>query len=270
MRIFLLSMLAFVGLSVSGLAPVAQAAGDHVPTPPSTKWSFNGVFGRYDAAQLRRGLTVYKGVCASCHGLRLVSYRNLLAIGLSKGEIKTFIGDAKVAGEPDESGDPTTRPVGLNDRFVEPYANPQAAAAANGGKVPPDLSLMAKARAHGPDYIKALMLGYKETPPATFVDEDGKPKKLTAGQYYNKYMSGHVIAMPPPLTGDDQVDYPKGAPKATVAQMAEDVSAFLMWAAEPKLDERKRMGIKVILFLLIMSLIFYAIFRQVSKEVKGH
>lgn len=267
MRKTLFSILAAAGVTLALAGPV-QAAGD-APTPPSNSWSFNGLFGKWDYAQLRRGLVVYKGVCAACHGLRHVTYRNLQEIGLSAKEIAEVIGDKTVPGEPDESGDPTTRKAGLNDKVVGPYKNDNAARAANNGALPPDLSLITKARKHGPDYVKALLLGYSD-PPADWKDAEGKPRTLAAGQSYNKYMDGHVIAMAPPLTGDGQVDYPAGSPKATVAQMAEDVTAFLMWTAEPKLEERKRMGIKVMLFLILLTGFFYAIYRKVAAEVKGH
>ena len=265
MRKLLIASLATVFLGSVAAQP-ASAAGD-APTPPSLTWSFGGIFGGYDRAQLRRGLQVYLGVCASCHGLRQVHYRNLLEIGMSRKEILEIAGQQKVPGEPDESGDPTERNAGMNDRFVGPYKNDNAAKAANNNSIPPDLSLMTKARKGGPDYLHALLIGYMK-PPADWKETDGTPKKLGTGQYYNKYFPGHVIAMAPPLTGDGLVDYPEGSPAATVDQMATDVTAFLMWAAEPKLEDRKRMGIKVILFLLVMTGFFYAIYRKVWADVK--
>ena len=265
MRKLLIASIAAVSVGVLASQPV-RAAGD-TPTLPSVDWSFGGLFGGYDRAQLQRGLRVYLGVCSSCHGLRHVYYRNLLDIGLTRAQIVEIAKQKKVPGEPDEAGDPTERDAGINDRFVGPYKNDNAAKSANNGAVPPDLSLMAKAREGGPDYIHALLTGYMK-PPADWKDEEGKPKTLSAGQNYNKYFPGHVIAMAPPLTSDGQVDYPEGGPKATVNQMATDVSAFLMWAAEPKLENRKQMGIKVILFLLIMTGFFYAIYRKVWADVK--
>lgn len=265
MRKLLIASIAAVSVGTLA-APSVRAAGD-VPHPPAMSWSFGGLFGGYDRAQLQRGLKVYVGVCASCHGLRHVYYRNLLEIGLTRAQILEIATQKTVPGEPDESGDPTERKAGMNDRFVDPFKNGNAAKAANGGAIPPDLSLMAKAREGGPDYIHALLTGYAK-PPADWKDTDGTPKTLAAGQNYNKYFPGHVIAMAPPLTSDGQVDYPAGAPKATVDQMATDVTAFLMWAAEPKLEERKRMGIKVILFLLVMTGFLYAIYRKVWSDIK--
>ncbi len=265
MRKLLIATIAAVSLGTLASQP-ARAAGD-IPTLPSVSWSFEGLFGRYDRAQLRRGLQVYIGVCASCHGLRHVYYRNLLEIGLTRAQILEIAKQKKVPGEPDESGDPTERDAGMNDRFVGPYKNDNAAKAANNGAVPPDLSLMAKAREGGAQYIYALLTGYMK-PPADWKDEDGKPKTVPTGGNYNKYFPGHVIAMAPPLTSDGQVDYPEGSPAATVDQMSKDVSAFLMWAAEPKLENRKRMGIKVILFLLVLTGLLYAIYRKVWADVK--
>lgn len=264
MRKLLIASIAAV--SVGALAPPVQAAGDE-PTPPAVSWSFGGLFGGFDRPQLRRGLQVYQNVCSSCHGLRHVYYRNLLEIGLTRQEIVEIAGQKMVPGEPDEAGDPTERKAGMNDHIVGPYKNDNAAKAANNGAVPPDLSLIAKAREGGPDYIHALLTGYTE-PPADWKDDEGTPKSLGPGQYYNTYFPGHVTAMAPPLTGDGQVDYPEGAPQATVDQMAKDVTAFLMWTAEPKLEDRKRMGIKVILFLLVMTGFFYAIYRKVWADIK--
>jgi ubiquinol-cytochrome c reductase cytochrome c1 subunit len=264
MRKLLIASLAAVSVG-SAAAPGARAA--EAPAPPALSWSFGGLFGGYDRAQLRRGLQVYQGVCASCHGLRHVHYRNLLDIGLTAKQIEEIAGQKKVPGEPDEAGDPTERNAGANDPFVGPFKNDNAAKAANNGAVPPDLALMAKAREGGPDYIHGILTGYSK-PPADWKEADGTPKTLGTGQYYNKYFPGHVTAMAPPLTGDGQVDYPQDGPKATVDQMARDVSAFLMWAAEPKLEDRKRMGIKVILFLLVMTGFFYAIYRKVWADVK--
>ncbi len=258
------------GSMASATAP-AHAAGDAV-APKEVAWTFNGVFGRYDYPQLRRGLQVYREVCAACHGLRLVAYRDLTAIGLSESEIHAVAGDREVAGEPDEEGEPTTRPAEAKDRFVDPFPNVQAAMAANNGAAPPDLSLIVKARGGGADYIYSLMTGYVSEAACKkeFKDSQGKPLAPAEGQYCNTYMSGHIIAMAPPLTEDGQVEYEgKGAPPATVDQMAKDATAFLAWAAEPYMVERKRMGIKVMLFLLLFTGFMYAIYRQVKKDVKG-
>ena len=250
----------------------AYAAGD-VVAPKQVAWTFNGVFGRYNYEQLRRGLQVYREVCAACHGLRLVAYRDLAAIGLSEAEIREIAGEKEVAGEPDEEGEPTTRPAEPKDRFVSPFPNVRAAMASNNGAAPPDLSLIVKARANGADYVYSLVTGYVSAAACKkeFKDSQGKPLVPGEGQYCNAYMSGHIIAMAPPLTEDGQVEYEgQGAPPATVDQMAKDATAFLAWAAEPYMVERKRMGIKVMLFLLLFTGFMYAIYRQVKKDVKGH
>ena len=258
--------------SVASATAPAHAAGDGV-APKEVAWTFNGVFGRFDYPQLRRGLQVYREVCAACHGLRLVAYRDLAAIGLSEAEIKAVAGEREVAGEPDEEGELTLRPAEAKDRFVSPFPNVQAAMAANNGAAPPDLSLIVKARGGGADYIYSLMTGYVSEAACKkeFKDSQGKPLVPAEGQYCNTYMSGHIIAMAPPLTEDGQVEYEgKGAPPASVDQMAKDATAFLAWAAEPYMVERKRMGIKVMLFLLLFTGFMYAIYRQVKKDVKGH
>ncbi len=265
-----------VAAGVAAGAPVAtlpaHAAGDAV-APKAVAWTFNGVFGVFDYPQLRRGLQVYQEVCAACHGLRLVAYRDLAAIGLSESQIRAIAADKEVAGEPDEEGEPTVRPAEAKDRFVDPFPNVQAAMASNNGAAPLDLSLIVKARGGGADYIFSLITGY--VPEAAckkeFKDSQGKPLVPGEGQYCNTYMPGHIIAMAPPLTDDGQVEYEEtGAPQASVDQMAKDVTAFLAWAAEPYMAERKRMGIKVILFLLLFTGFMYAIYRQVKKDVKGH
>jgi ubiquinol-cytochrome c reductase cytochrome c1 subunit len=246
-------------LSLAALAflvpATVQAAGD-VETPPEHHWSFNGIFGPYDRAQLLRGLEVYRSVCANCHGLQYVRFRDLQAIGLSEDEVKAIAANYTVAGEPDEFGDPTTREAKPFDAFPSPFPNDQAARASNGGALPPDLSLIAKSREHGPDYIHALIgLGYGDNPEP----DDG-------GLYHNPYMAGGNIAMPPPLF-DDAVEYHDGT-AATVEQMSLDVSAFLMWAAEPKLEARKAIGMKVILFLLVLTGLFYVAKRKLWANVE--
>lgn len=239
-----------------GLAGPAFAAGE-APVPPKMDWSFKGPFGTYDRGELQRGFVVYKEVCAACHSLRYLSYRNLQDIGFSEAEVKAIAAAVEVTAGPDDQGEMFQRPALPSDRFKSPYPNAKAAAAANNGKAPPDLSLMAKARLHGPDYIKALLLGY-ENPPAGF--------EVPEGGTYNKYFPGHVIAMPQPIASEGQVTYDDGT-KATIEQMARDVSAFLMWAAEPKLEARYAMGFKVIVFLIILSGLLYAAKRRVWADV---
>ncbi|MGE0254302.1 MAG: cytochrome c1 [Alphaproteobacteria bacterium] len=234
----------------------ALAAGEHV-TPPKQDWPFSDVlFGKFDDAALQRGLQVYLEVCASCHGLRLVAYRNLMDLGYSEEQVKVIAARFQVEDGPNDAGDMFERPGRPSDRFVSPFPNEQAARAANGGALPPDLSLIAKAKLGGPDYIHAVLAGYTE-PPAGF--------ELGEGMHYNAYFHGHQIAMPAPLT-PDRVTYADGT-AATVEQMAWDVSNFLMWAAEPKLEERRKVGLKVLLFLIGLTAVLYIAKRRMWAGV---
>ncbi len=252
------------GMALATLnAAIGHAA--EIEKPKSTGWSFDGVFGTFDRQQLQRGLKVYTTVCANCHGLRLLSYRNLTEIGLTPSEAKAVAATKEVE-EVGDDGQPKKRKADLKDRFVSPFPNVQAAAAANNGRPPPDLSLIVKAREGGPDYIHSLLTGYAE-PPKDWKDEDGNPRKLESGQNYNKFFPGNVIAMMAPLTTDTTVEYPKDGPKPTVEQMAKDVTAFLAWASEPTMEQRKRTGIKVILFLLLLTGVFFVIYRRLWKNV---
>ncbi len=233
----------------------ASAAGDAV-APPAVKWSFDGLFGSFDRASIRRGFQVYTEVCAACHSLRLVAYRSLTEIGFSEAQVKEIAAAVEITDGPDEEGEMFERPGRPSDRFKSPFANDNAARAANNGALPPDLSLMTKARINGPDYMHALMIGYKDAPEGMEMGE---------AMSYNTYFPGHQIAMPAPLS-EDQVEYADGT-KATVGQMARDVTNFLVWAAEPELEERKRMGVKVVLFLLLLTGMLFAIKRAVWSKV---
>lgn len=223
---------------------------------PSQDWSFSGIFGAFDRAELQRGLQVYREVCAGCHSLKYVSYRNLEALGYNEDEIKAFAAEALVEDGPDDDGEMFERPGIPADYFPSPFPNAKAAAAANGGAIPPDLSLMAKARIGGPNYLYAILTGYGD-PPAGF--------DLMEGLSYNAYFPGHQIAMAPPLF-EDGVEFADGTP-ATVDQQAHDVTTFLMWAAEPKMEERKQTGIKVILFLIVFTALLYAVKRKVWADL---
>ena len=234
----------------------AQAA-DEVAAPPSMKWSFDGLFGSFDRAALRRGFQVYTEVCAVCHSLRLVHYRNLTAIGFSADQVKEIAAEFEVADGPDADGEMFDRPARPSDRFVSPFPNDNAARAANNGALPPDLSLVTKSRIGGPDYIHGLMVGYK--------DEAPEGMEMSEGMEYNMFFPGHQIAMPAPLS-DEQVEYADGT-EATVAQMSKDVTNFLVWAAEPELEERKRMGVKVVLFLVLLTGMLFAVKRAVWSKI---
>lgn len=238
-----------------GFAAPALAAGD-TAAPPAQKWSFNGPFGTYDRAELQRGYQVYKEVCAACHAMKYVAFRNLRDVGFSEAEVKALAATFEVADGPNDSGEMFQRPALPSDKFPSPFPNEKAARASNGGAYPLDLSLIAKARAHGPDYIKALLTGYADAPAGVTVGE---------GLHYNKYFAANQIAMPKPLN-DDQVTYADGT-KASVEQMAHDVSAFLMWAAEPKLEDRKRMGFKVMIFLVVLTGLFFAAKKRIWAKL---
>ncbi len=235
-------------------APSAWAAGE-APVPPALDWSFDGIFGYFDRAEAQRGLQVYVEVCANCHGLDYVAYRDLAGLGYDDAQIKAIAALDEVEDGPDALGEMFMRTAVPADRFANPYRNANEAAAVNGGAMPPDLSLMAKARAGGADYIAALLTGYDD-PPEGF--------ELMDGLTYNTYFPGHQIAMPPPLYGDD-VEYADGT-EATVAQQARDVAAFLAWTAEPTLERRKHLGLTVLLFTLALTALFYASKRKIWRD----
>ena len=227
-----------------------------VGKPPARDWSFDGMFGTFDRGAAQRGFQVYQEACAACHSLKLVAYRNLSGIGLSEDQIKAIAAKVEVTDGPNDEGEMFQRPARPSDRFVKPFANDNAARAANNGALPPDLSLMVKARKGGADYLHALLTGYKEEPPAGI--------KLSEGMNYNLYFPGNQIAMAPPVA-DDAVEYADGT-KATADQIATDVATFLAWAAEPELEERKRLGIKVLLFLIVLTAMMYALKRQIWSD----
>jgi ubiquinol-cytochrome c reductase cytochrome c1 subunit len=245
---------AALAAALMAAAPAAQAA--EAPVPPDRDWSFEGFFGTYDLASAQRGLQVYLQVCSSCHSMDLVAYRSLTDIGFSDAQVEAIAAQYTVTDGPDDSGEMYTRPAEPPDQFAAPYPNEQAARAANGGALPPDLSVIAQGRPNGPDYIYALLTGYEEAPP----DETVPP-----GQYWNEYFAGHLISMPNMLA-TSAVEYADGT-EATLEQQAWDVTNFLMWAAEPHLEERKQMGVKVMLFLIVFTGLMYAVKRQVWADV---
>jgi ubiquinol-cytochrome c reductase cytochrome c1 subunit len=274
---------ALVAGSALTVAPVFAAEG--TPEPPQQSWSFSGPFGKFDRAQLQRGFKVYRDVCASCHSINLLSFRNLSQPGgpeFSEGQVKALAAEYKIPST-DDNGEPIERAGLPADRFPAVYANEKMARARNGGALPPDMSLLAKARTYergfprfivdifsqyqeqGPDYIYALLTGY-ENPPAGVT--------LQPGQYYNKYMPGHLISMAEPLP-DGRVDYPKdkdGKPlwPETTAQYSKDVTAFLVWAAEPHMEARKAMGFKAIIFLVLFAGLLYFTKKRVWSKAPGH
>jgi ubiquinol-cytochrome c reductase cytochrome c1 subunit len=241
-------------LAAVSLIPSASRAEDMAL--PEVHWSFQGIFGMYDHAAARRGFQVYKEVCSACHSMDLLHYRNLEALGFTQDEVKAIAASFQVPAEPDDNGDVKDRPARPSDAFKMPFPNPQAARAANNGALPPDLSVITKARKGGATYVHAILTGYVP-PPADF--------KLQDGMNYNAYFPGHQIAMPPPLQ-DDSVTYADGT-KATLDQEATDVGMFLNWAAEPELEERHFTGVKTILFLIVLTGLLYALKRKVWADV---
>ena len=259
MRYLMPAVLAFA-LSVSTAAASEEGDEDEAfhPTPPiQESWSWNGIFGTYDRDQLLRGLEIFTGQCINCHSLKYIHFRDLMQIGLSEDEAEALAEQFEVSGDPDEWGDPTTRAAKLFDGFPAPYRNEQEAVALNNGIVPPDLSLMAKARPDGSNYIASLLS-----------DEHYNQGNLNEnGLYDNQYfIGGGEIVMAPPLylgllVNSDGTD-------ASVDEMAADIAAFLTWTAEPRLEDRKGMGLKVILFLLVLTGLLYVCKRKIWANVE--
>jgi ubiquinol-cytochrome c reductase cytochrome b/c1 subunit len=260
-----LAFLVAGGLLVSG---VQNARAEDDVTPPSQTWSFAGPFGKYDRGALQRGLKIYKEVCSNCHSLNYVAFRNLAdpgGPGYSEAQVAALASEYKIKDGPNDQGEMFERPGRPADYFPAPFPNEQAARAANGGGLPPDMSLLAKARSYergfpwfifdfftqfqeqGPNYISAILQGYEDKPPAGVT--------IPEGSYYNKYFPGHAIKMPKPLS-DGQVTFDDGSP-ATVPQYAHDIATFLMWAAEPHMEQRKQAGFQVFVFLIIFAFLMY-------------
>jgi len=238
-----------------GAGPASAA--EETAELPDIEWTFEGPFGHFDRAQLKRGFQVYREVCSSCHGLKRVAYRNLADLGFTESEIAEIAGEYEVEDGPDDEGEMYFREALASDHFVPPFPNDQAARLANGGALPPDLSLIVKARKGGADYIHALLAGYE--------DEAPEGVELGDGMYYNAYFPGHQIAMPPPLF-EDGIEYEDGT-EASIDQMATDVSTFLAWTASPELEARKRLGLKVLIFLVVLTGMLYALKRQIWSKV---
>lgn len=261
-------------------AAPAQEPSHKSPAPPKQRWSFAGPFGKFDRGQLQRGLKVYREVCSVCHGLKSIAFRNLAdpgGPGFTTAQAEAIAAEYKIQDGPNDQGEMFERPGRLADYFPAPFPNEQAARARYNA-VPPDLSVIAKARGfergfpywvldmvtqyqeQGPDYITALLRGYEDKPPAGVT--------LPPGSFYDEYYPGHAIAMPPPLT-DQRVDYTDGSP-TTVEQYAKDISAFLMWAAEPHLEQRKRIGLQVFVFLIVLAGLLYFTKKKVWRAVELH
>jgi ubiquinol-cytochrome c reductase cytochrome c1 subunit len=238
------------------LALTLPAMAQEAPEPPHHSWSFDGPFGTYDRAAAQRGFQVYEEVCSRCHSMNLLHYRDLTGLGYTEDEVKAIASTKEVVDGPNDQGEMFKRQGRPADQFVAPFPNEQAARAALNGALPPDLSLIVKARPGGADYVEAILTGYKN-PPAGF--------KMAENMQYDEYFPGHQIAMPPPLSGND-VQYSDGT-KPTIDQEAHDVATFLTWASEPTMEERKRTGAKVLIFLLVMTGFLYAAKRQIWADV---
>ena len=225
-----------------------------------TDWSFKGLLGKFDRGSLQRGYQVYTEVCSSCHSMKYLSYRNLAEEGgpeFTEEQAKAIAANFEVVDGPNSDGEMFTRPAKLSDKFVMPYENVKAAQAANGGAYPPDMSVLAKARSGGVDYIYSVLLGYEDPPSGVTLDD---------GVYYNKYMYGNNIKMSKPLS-DNLVEYSDGT-VASEEQMAKDVTTFLMWAAEPHLEARHKMGFKAILYLIILTILVYLSMKKIWSRVE--
>lgn len=241
-------------LALPGLPARAQEAAN--PPLVHQHWSFEGVFGTFDDAAAQRGFMVYQQVCSACHSMKQMYYRNLEGIGLNEDQIKAIAAAIQVPGPPSETGEATERPALPSDHFKSPFPNDAAARAANGGALPPDQSVLEKAREGGADYIYAILTGYSD-PPAGM--------KMQQGMNYNRYFPGNQIAMPQPLHGND-VTYTDGTP-SSLEQEAHDVTTFLAFAANPELNERHALGVKVVLFLVFLTGITYALKRKIWADV---
>jgi ubiquinol-cytochrome c reductase cytochrome c1 subunit len=272
----------FVGLAFSGVLLISLimngVAAIQSPAEPTAEedfhlpaknidYSFEGPFGKYDRAQLQRGFQVYKEVCSACHALSNVAFRDLKALGYEEPEIKAIADQwqTEVPSINPDTGEAATRKAVPADHFPSPYANEIAARAANNNALPPDLSLIAKAREGGPEYVHSLLTGYRNQPAELL--KKFPAAKTPEGLHYNPYFANLNIAMPPPLVSDGQVSFADGT-KPTVDQMSTDVSAFLMWAAEPKLENRHRSGMAVIIFLLFGTILGYFAYRNIWAEAK--
>ena len=250
MKIFILFFLLF--FYTSNLF----AAESSTKSLPQHEWSFEGITGTFDRGALQRGYQVYSEVCSGCHSMKLLYYRDLIDIGFSEDQVKAIASEFTVIDGPNDEGEMFERDARPADRFVSPYLNDNEARANNNGAYPPDLSVITKAKKDGANYIYNLLLGYKDPPADMEVGE---------GMYYNIYMAGNQIAMPQPIY-DESVDYADGT-NNSAEQIAEDLVVFLTWAAEPELEERKNLGIKVILFFIVLGFIIFLAKNRLWREV---
>lgn len=240
-------------LSLSLFTPVESWANDNVEPPVRQDWSFDGFLGTFDREDLQHGFQIYKEVCSACHGIKRIRFRELSALGYSEDEIKAIAAQYQIVDGPDDLGEMYERAGRPSDAFPSPYANDKAARAANNGALPPDLSLIVKARKGGADYIYSLLTGYGGEHPIN--------EEVPEGMYYNPWFPGHQIAMIPPLT-EGIVTYSNGT-SPSIPQMAKAVVTFLAWASEPELEARKSAGIEALLYLAVFSVLMFFVMRRV-------
>jgi ubiquinol-cytochrome c reductase cytochrome c1 subunit len=257
-KIILICLLLFSNLALANNSENNNELATTALHPKKMKWEFEGIFGRFDRASIQRGYQVYREVCSACHAMKQVSFRNLAQIGFNENEIKQIASEYLVSDGPNDEGEMFERAGLPSDKFVSPYANEQSARSANGGAYPPDLSLIIKARHDGANYVYSLLTGYKEAP-------DGF--NLASGKNYNQYFEGRQISMPPPILEDQQVDYKDGT-YATKEQMIVDVVNFLHFSAEMEMENRKKMGIRTMIFLVILLVILVMAKRAIWQKVK--
>lgn len=250
--------------------PVATVESVYHEHPKHVAFASQGPFGKYDRAQLQRGLQVFKEVCAACHGLNRVAFRDLKALGYSEGQVKTIASEWAIETPSlnPETGEPATRKSTAADKFPSPYPNEIAARAANNNALPPDLSLITKARHNGPAYVYSLLTGYTAQPAALV--KQFPDAKTGQGLHYNPYFANLNIAMPAPIISDGQVTYGPGNPKPTVDQMSKDVAAFLSWAAEPELESRHHIGLAATIFLLLFTWLAWMSYKTIWADKKKH
>jgi ubiquinol-cytochrome c reductase cytochrome c1 subunit len=246
-------------LTVLFVSPAKLYSAGGEAEPLKVNWSFKGITGKFDRASLQRGFQVYKEVCSSCHSMQYLSYRNLGEPGgpeFSEQEVKAIAASVEITDGPDDQGEMFVRSGRPADKFKDPYPNVKASIAANGGAYPPDMSVLVKARPGGSNYIYSVLVGYEDPPEGVTLDD---------GVYYNKYMIGNKIKMASPLS-DDIVEYSDGT-NASVDQMAKDVTTFLSWAAEPELEERHRTGVKVIIYLILLTTLVYLSMKKIWSRI---
>lgn len=248
----------FITTLIASLFVVTAAhASSDAHHPKQLRWSFDGVFGKVDQNSAQRGLQVYKEVCSACHGLSRVAFRTLTDLGFSENEVKALAAEYTIVDGPNDDGEMFDRAGRPSDYFPSPYDNEKASRASNNGAYPPDLSLIIKARSDGANYVYSILTGYEDAPAGAHIGE---------GQHYNPYFPGGAISMSPPLM-DGAVEYQDGT-EATKAQMAQDVVNFLQWAAEPEMQQRKRMGVKVIIYLFVFTILFYLAKKRIWAKLE--